>query len=198
VFAFAVMDRLLKAGAIIVGNRLGLGAAIYDIAADIGFGFVRPYAGRPGLTLVARETPLFFVLFAEVRDPSVYEPIVKEIRQGGPRAIAFSPLIYFSESPSHETVAACAALGMDDVVTMPFTRERVWARLKRQIDRMQVYSETSDYLGPDRRRLSGTHATPPGRLALSAQPDRRYEIRRSLEAGSRVHRERIKGPDRLA
>ena len=190
--------RPVKAGAIIVGNRQGPGAAVYDIAADLGFGFIRPYAGRPALALVAREAPLCFVLFAEVLDPMVYDPIVREIRQGGPRAIAFSPLIYFSESPSRETVAACAALGMDDVVTMPFTRERVWARLRRQIDNMQVYSESADYLGPERRRLSGTRADSPGRTALSAPPDRRYEIRRDLDTGAKIRRGLVPGPDRLA
>jgi DNA-binding response OmpR family regulator len=192
------MDKPIKAGAIIVGDRQGPGAAVYDIAADLGFSFVRPYAGRPGLALVAREAPLFFVLFAELRDPMAYDPIVREIRQGGPRAIAFSPLIYFCESPSRETVTACAELGMDDVVTMPFTRERVLTRLMRQIDRMQVYSETPDYLGPDRRRLSGTRVDNPARTALSAQPGRKYEIRRNLETGARIRRGLMPGPDRLA
>ena len=190
------MDRPIKAGAIIVGNRQGPGAAIYDIAADLGFGFIRPYAGRPGLALVAREAPLFFVLFAELPNPMAYDPIVREIRQGGPRAIAFSPLIYFSESPSRETVSACAELGMDDVVTMPFTRERVWTRLMRQIDRMQVYSETPGYLGPDRRRLSGMRLETPARTTLSAQPDRRYEIRRNLETGAQIRRGLMPGPGR--
>ena len=188
----------IKAGAIIVGNRQGPGAAVYDIAADLGFRFVKPYAGRPGLALVAREAPLFFVLFAEIRDPMTYDPIVREIRHGGPRALAFSPLIYFCESPSRETVASCAALGMDDVVTMPFTRERVWTRLMRQIDRMQVYAETSSYLGPERRRLSGVQPDSPARTTLSAQPDRRYEIRRSLETGAQIRRGLMPGPDRLA
>ena len=51
------------------------------------------------------------------------------------RRVRFSPMIYFAGSPSAETIAACINLGFDDIITMPFTRERVTERIARQVDR---------------------------------------------------------------
>ena len=56
-------------------------------------------------------------------------PFLCDQRFSPSRKLRLSPLIYFSESPSHEGIRACAAMGFDDVVTLPFSRERVTARL---------------------------------------------------------------------
>jgi hypothetical protein len=186
---------MIKAGAIIVGDRNGPASAVYDISADLGFVFVKPFAGRPQLPLLALGAPVTFVMFAETTDPKSYEPIVHEIRRGQPRSLALAPLIYFCESPSRDVIDKCVEIGMDDIMTMPFTRDRVHQRLMRQIEAPQIYFETADYLGPDRRRLSDQRLADAFLRGIEeVRPARRLEIRRSLSAGVTVIREEIIQP----
>lgn len=186
---------MINAGAIIVGDRHGTGAAIYDIAADLGFVFVKAYAPRPMLPLLVQGPPISFVLFGEVPDPAAHLPAIREVRRGSPRSLSFAPLIYFAESPSRDMVTACIGLGFDDIVTMPFTQSRVQARLMQQIEMPLVYFETADYFGPDRRRLSGPRMADAFLRGLEEiQPARRYEIRRNLTTGVSILREQIVNP----
>ncbi len=184
--------RMIKAGALVVGERRGRGALLFDIATELGFSFVKPIGLRSPLPIKAQSVPVCFVLFAGVEDPEIHAPIIREIRRAEPRSLAFSPLIYFSENPSHETVASCTRLGFDDVMTMPFTRERVHTRLMRQIETPLIYFETADYFGPDRRRRSSPRIADAYLRGLrDIPPARRYEIRRSLSHGVMILREEL-------
>lgn len=183
---------MIKAGAIIVGDRNGPGSAVYDIAADLGFVFVKPFASRPQLPLLVVGAPVTFVLFAEVADPKSYEPIVQEIRRGQPRSLALAPLIYFCESPAREVIDTCVGIGFDDIMTTPFTQKRVHQRLMRQIGAPQIYFETVNYLGPDRRRMSGHRLADAFLRGIEEdQQARRLEIQRNLTTGVKVIREDI-------
>ena len=186
------VSEMIKAGAIIVGNRQGPASAVWDIAADLGFSFVKAYAPPPALRDVAKGSPLSFFLLAETSNPRDYASLVTQIRRTQQSSLAFAPLVYFCESPSREVVEACVSIGIDDVMTMPFTPERVRARLMRQIETPQVYFETEDYFGPDRRRLSGPRLADAFLRGLpDAPPARRLEIRRSLAGGVAVIRDEI-------
>jgi hypothetical protein len=58
----------------------------------------------------------------------------------------------------------------------------------------QIYFETSDYFGPDRRRLSNPRLADAYLRGLrSVKPARRYEIRRSLSRGIIIIREEMVG-----
>lgn len=142
---------VLKATAYIVGPGDGPGAALTDLARSLGFGAVLPFAGAAVADQQTARTPLIFFLFAAVDDVALLKANADAIRFGASRRVRFSPLIYFSESPSPEAIRACAGMGFDDVLTLPFTRERVVERLARQINRSLAYYETPTYFGPDRR-----------------------------------------------
>lgn len=146
------------------------------MARHLGFEAVLPYAGVSVAEQQMVRTPLIFFLFAAVNDVASLKTHADALRFGPSRKLRLSPLIYFSESPSLDGIRACAAMGFDDVVTLPFARERITSRLARQVNRSITYCETRDYLGPDRRAAGGG-------------PIRRFELMRSFGDGTTVIRE---------
>jgi hypothetical protein len=176
----------VKASAFVVGPRDGPGAAMRDMAARLGFETVLPFAGVAQAEQQSAQTPLMFFLFAAVEDPRTLKPAADAIRFCTSRRVRFSPLVYFSESPSMAAIRLCAAMGFDDVLTLPFTEALVAGRIGRQIDRTQVYFETASYFGPDRRRTLEKVADS-GRGAGGQH--RRIEIIRSIANGVSVLRD---------
>ena len=177
---------MFKATAFIVGPGDGPGAALADLASGLGFEAVLPYAGVALAEQQTARTPLIFFLFAAVNDVASLKASADAIRFCPSRRVRFSPLIYFSESPSPEGILACAGMGFDDVVTLPFIRERVTERLARQVNRSLAYCETPTYFGPDRRGPSDIAAA--ARRGAASQV-RRFEIMRSAADGVTVLRD---------
>lgn len=170
----------MKACAHIVGPQDGPGAALSDLARSLGFAAVQPYAGLGAAEAQSQQTPLLFFLFAAVEDVSRLKATADSIRFANARRIRFSPLVYFSESPSVEAIRACVEMGFDDVITLPFTGARVQNRLSRLIDRKLVFFESAHYFGPDRRN------------AADIGVSRRIEIIRSTDAGVSVIRDEMR------
>jgi DNA-binding response OmpR family regulator len=170
----------LRAAAHIVGPPDGPGAALGDLARSLGFASTAAYSGVGTAEAQAQQTPLIYFLFAAADDVSTLKPVADAIRFAPSRRIRFSPMVYFAESPSVEAIRACTAMGFDDVITLPFTPRRVTDRLKRLVDRMQVYHETASYLGPDR-----------GHGASAERKFRRLEIIRTVTAGVSVMRDEM-------
>lgn len=146
----------MKACAYVVGPGEGAGAALLDLARELGFQTVLPYQSIAAAEAQSQQTPLLLFLFAAVHDVRVLKGVADQIRFAPTRRIRFSPLLYFSESPSRGAISRCIEMGFDDVITLPFTRRRLLPRLTRLVDRMQVYHETSAYLGPERPVNRGT------------------------------------------
>lgn len=167
---------MFKATAYIVGPQDGPGAALAEMARHLGFEAVMPYAGVQLAEQQLARTPLLYFLFAAVNDVASLKQHADALRFSPSRKLRLSPLIYFSESPSHEGIRACAAMGFDDVVTLPFSRERVTARLARQVNRSIAYCESRAYIGPDRRVAGGG-------------PMRRFDLIRSFADGTTVTRD---------
>jgi hypothetical protein len=177
----------MKACAFIVGPPDGPGAALRDMARRLGFETVLPFSGVAGAEQQSAQTPLLFFLFAAVDDPQTLKSAADAIRFSPGRKVRFSPLIYFSESPSVAAIRLCAAMGFDDVITLPFIHARIEERLARQIDKTLVYFETPSYFGPDRR-----DRPPAGSMSLGRAADRqhrRIEIIRSIQGGVSVLRD---------
>jgi hypothetical protein len=166
---------VFKATAYIVGPHDGPGTALVEMARHLGFEHVLPYAGVQLAEQQMARTPLLYFLFAAVNDVASLKSHADALRFGPSRKLRLSPLIYFSESPSLDGIRACAAMGFDDVVTLPFSRERVTARLARQVNRSIAYCETRGYLGPVRRTVSG--------------PVRCFDVTRSFDDGPTVTRD---------
>lgn len=171
---------LFKATAYIVGPDDGPGAALTDLARGLRFDAVLPFAGAALAEQQMARTPLLFFLFAAVDDVSTLKLNADAIRFCSRRLMRFSPLIYFSESPSPDAIRACAGMGFDDVLTLPFTRERVVDRLTRQLNRTFSFVETANYFGPDRRRQDEAQAD---ERRGGADRVRRFEIARTISAG---------------
>lgn len=170
----------MRAAAHIIGPADGPGAALGDLARSLGFASVASFSGVGSAEAQTQQTPLIYFLFAATDDVATLKPVADAIRFAPSRRIRFSPMVYFAESPSMEAIHTCTAMGFDDVITLPFTPKRVSERLKRLIDRMQVYHETASYLGPDR----GHRVSPERRL-------RRLEIMRSATVGVSVMRDEM-------
>lgn len=177
----------MKACAFIVGPPDGPGAALLDMARRLGFETVLPFGGVANAEQQAAQTPLMFFLFAAVDDPRALKAAADAIRFCPSRKVRFSPLIYFSESPSAAAIRLCAAMGFDDVITLPFTLVRVEERLGRQIDRTRVYFEAPNYFGPDRGDRPRADTSTAGRAAN--RQHRRLEIIRSIQSGVSVLRD---------
>ncbi|NLG34592.1 MAG: hypothetical protein GX548_04475 [Lentisphaerae bacterium] len=179
----------MKACAYVVGPRDGPGAALRDMASTLGFETVLPFSTIAAAEQQAAQTPLLFFLFAAVDDPLTLKPVADALRLSPGRRIRFSPLIYFSESPSLAAIKCCAGMGFDDVITLPFLLARVEERLARQVDRTQIYFESASYFGPDRRTSSATRTLPPAR-----GKHRRLEIIRTTTEGTSVLRDDLHAP----
>lgn len=177
----------MRACAYIVGPQDGAGAALLDMARGMGFEHVAPYAGIVAAEAQAAQTPVCFFLFAAVDSASGLRAHAEAIRFCATRRLRFSPLIYFSESPSAETIRLCIAMGFDDVITLPFTQARLEERLARQVGQAQTYYETQSYFGPDRRGRTGSANSPAERRR--GGPYRRLEIMRNLTTGITVLRD---------
>jgi hypothetical protein len=177
----------VKASAYIVGPSDGSGAALINLARCLDFASVTPYGGIAEAEAQSAITPVCFFLFAAVEDVGRLQPIADAIRFCPNRRVRFSPLVYFADNPSIETITRCIAMGFDDVITMPFTTARITGRINRQIGQSLIYYETAGYFGPDRR----DRVTAPSRAAESRLGGqfRRLEIVRSLSTGINVLRD---------
>ncbi len=173
----------MRASAFVVGPPDGPGAALTDLARSLGFASIQGFSSVAAADTQAQHTPLLFFLFAAVDDVNALKGVADAIRFSPGRRIRFSPMVYFSESPSIDAIRTCVEMGFDDVITLPFTHRRVSQRLDRLIDHTQVYHETADYLGPD-RGAKDTHGQ-------QRRQYRRLEIIRTAIGGVNVMRDEM-------
>lgn len=174
----------MKASAFVVGAGDGPGAALKELARQVGFESVQSFGELAAAERQAATTPLIYFLFASVEDLKRLKTVASAIRASTVPRIKFSPMIYFCESPSIEEIRTCINMGFDDVITLPFTLSRIGERLGRQVDKTLVYYETATYFGPDRRREETGEVKHSGRGTGGQY--RRMEIVRSVTAGVSV------------
>lgn len=178
----------MKACAYIIGPTDRPTELLTEVARAVPFDTVRPYESISNAEAQSRLTPVCFFLFAEVPDPRTHASVASAIRLSASRRIRFSPLIYFADAPQVETIRCCVNMGFDDVITRPFTAERVRERLGRQLDTPLVYYEAAGYFGPDRRgRMVEDISNHPARGTGGRH--RRLEIVRTLLRGVSVLRD---------
>jgi CheY-like chemotaxis protein len=174
----------VQACAYIVGPEDGSGAVLRKLARQVGFATVHPYKGVAAAEQQAQVTPLVYFLFSAVQHPRAHKSAAEAIRLSSARRVRFSPMIYFSENPSLESIRSCIGMGFDDVITLPFTLARIEERLDRQVERTLIYYQTDTYFGPDRRGRTEDEEVHSGRG--SGGQYRRLEILRSTSAGVNV------------
>jgi CheY-like chemotaxis protein len=180
--------------ALVAGPQSGPGEALMDISNDVGFSLVARYDGPGALTSQLTRTRLCFVLCAEAGNPRHYTRLIAELRGAGRLPTRFTPVIYFSEAALPDVITTAIELGFDDILTMPFSPDRVRTRLGQQIGRPLTYFETPKYFGPDRRRFH-VDKSPIRRQGGTAK---RFDISRSVKSGITVLREQLIEPGRGA
>ncbi|MDB5506050.1 MAG: hypothetical protein JWR75_688 [Devosia sp.] len=165
---------MLRACAFVVGADHGPGATLLEIVRGLGFASTSRFSTLAAADHHTQHSPLAFFLFSAVEDVETLRPIAEAVRAHPARKLQFSPLIYFSHSPSLDTIRHCINMGFDDVITLPFSQARVQERIQRQIGQPLAYFETSSYFGPDRRTRLGAGE----RGAGGGGSYRRFEILR--------------------
>ncbi len=171
----------MKAFAYVVAPERPAGAALRDLARQVGFEAVHDFADVTAGERQALFTPLVYFLFCAVPRPLELKPIAQSIRGAADARVRFAPMIYFAENPSIEVIKSCINMGFDDVVALPVALGALKDRLDRQLARPLVYFETASYFGPDRR---GRIAREQGHsLRGSGGRYRRLEIIRTPSTG---------------
>ena len=177
----------MKACAFVVGPDDGPGAVLKHLARQIGFDAVYVFKDIADAERQSVSTPLIFFLFAAVGSLRKLKPVTAAVRASPSQRVRFSPMIYFSETPSLDAIKACINMGFDDIITLPFSLSRVEERLERQVDRTLIYYETPTYFGPDRRNRLENGESHSARG--TGGQFRRLEIVRSVSAGVNVMRD---------
>lgn len=161
--------------------------ALETAAHHLGFGEVT--SGLGGNTPVGRPGPAvtYFFLDYRMRDEELID-IITAIREERNSKLRYSPIILFTADRAAETVVRYVRFGFDDVISLPARRDDLAERLAEQLHAEQVYIETKDYFGPDRRRLdSGAE------LRLGISPHTRLVFERDPRRGVRVLDREVRG-----
>lgn len=156
------------------------------MADRVGFGdIITSFAPRPlnhGLT--------FFILHYLLKDASM-RAIIQQVRGSRDEDTRYAPVVLFADDCPVDRLLGYIRMGFDDVIPLPEKREVLEARLGAQLNTDQVYFQTDDYLGPDRRRMElpthrderRTGATPFTTLVIRRDPTQGVKVQRRHTIG---------------
>jgi DNA-binding response OmpR family regulator len=156
-------------------------------AHHLGFGEVicglggAAHAGRSATTIT------YFFLDYRMRDEELVDTIAA-IREERSSRLCYSPIILLTADRAAETVLRYVRFGFDDVISLPARRDELAERLADQLHAEQVYIETKDYFGPDRRRLDRG-----AELRLGISPHTRLVFERDPRRGIKVLHREVRG-----
>lgn len=122
----------------------------------------------------------FLVHFGLGNDAKI--ALLQQVRAHPAYRIRFAPVILISDDCDGATYLDYVQMGFDDILCLPDAVELLMDRLLNQLNHDILYIETTDYLGPDRRRMELPGATHAGRLS-SSHMHTRLVIHRSLADG---------------
>lgn len=161
--------------------------ALETAAHHLGFGEVisglggSTQAGRPGTAIT------YFFLDYRMRDEELIDTITA-IREERGSGLCYSPIVLFTADRAAETVVRYVRFGFDDVISLPARRDELAERLASQLHDEQLYIETKDYFGPDRRRLDRG-----AELRLGISPHTRLVFERDPRRGIKVLDREVRG-----
>lgn len=137
--------------AFIIAANLRDSMALELTAHHLGFGEVVNGIGRtPGGLSHAAIT--YFFLDYRMPDEDLLD-VIDVVREEKGSSLCYSPVVLFTNDRATETVLRYVRFGFDDVISLPAQRDSLAERLAEQLHNEQLYVETQDYFGPDRRRL---------------------------------------------
>lgn len=162
-------------------------AALIDIGEKVGFGAVADSACYGDSEWNA--FPLLFFLVHHGIGAVAKRALLTKVRGASSVNICFAPIILFLQDGPASTTLDHIEMGFDDVITLPEDSRVLSARLATQIGQEQIYIETRNYLGPDRRRMEPSGQTHPGRMGQEDYT--KLTLLRSPELGVHVLRRQL-------
>ncbi len=142
-------DLLGHCRAYLVGRTGSQTASLTQIAQRTGFGEIATL--NAGRTDEAKRIN-FFIVHRHLNS-TMMTAVVRSIRMSDDDQIRFAPVILFADDGPLETYLNYVHMGFDDIITLPDKQPVLTQRLTSQLVTEQVYFETRDYFGPDRRRM---------------------------------------------
>ena len=148
------------------------------IAHNLGFGEVVDYG--EGSSSAQKANVTFCFVADQMPDDALLE-VLDVVRTERRNKLCYSPVILFTWDQTAAAAPRYARLGFDDVVSLPTGRDDLRDQLARQLYEDQVYIETTDYLGPDRRRMDRG-----AELRIAASPYTQVVFYRDPDRGIRI------------
>jgi CheY-like chemotaxis protein len=178
--------------AFIVAQTPAQNRSLINLADRAGFGLIGTVLGERRVAIeAARREIAFFLVHHQIPDAAKLA-VLERIRQSSDDAIRYAPVCLIINDCPFETVLKYVEFGFDDIVTLPERRDALVGRLLGQLDTPHIYIETTDYLGPDRRRMEvATHHRDERRRG--DEGFLRLTVHRSVEGGVRIVRRELVG-----
>lgn len=169
----------------LVARTEGQTKTLEDLATRAGFGETRTVLSRRAFAANEGKCILNFFFIHYLLGANLMKAVISSIRASGDVEIKFAPIILFTADVSFEDYLDYIRLGFDDVITLPEKREMITSRLANQVGHDIEYYETSDYFGPDRRRME---IEPPNGVQRSNVPHShiKYVFRRNPATGTNL------------
>jgi hypothetical protein len=170
-----------ECSAFIVAPNAEADSDLKSIALRLGFGEV--------VSSLAPRTPAqmltFYILHYRLNEAAMRQSIA-QVRRSRDNDTRYAPIVLLTDDCPADRLIGYIRLGFDDVVPLPERREVLESRLRAQVEATQIYYETDDYLGPDRRRMELPQPTIERRSA--ANPAITYSIERDPVSGISARR----------
>jgi len=135
-------------------------------------------------------TLTFFILHYRL-SPVAMHRVIDEVRSSEDEETRYAPIMLISDDCPVDRLLGYIHMGFDDVIALPEKREELESRLAGQLHSEQIYFETDDYLGPDRRRMElpahrddrRTGAAPFARMVVRRDPVNGVSVQRRHTIG---------------
>lgn len=182
---------LSSCSAFVLAQTPAQNRSLTKLAERAGFGFVGTILGERRVAIEAtRRDIVFFLLHHQIPDLAK-GAILRRIRESSEAAVRYAPICLVSPDCPFETVLKYVEFGFDDIITLPERREALIGRLLSQLDAPHTYVETTNYVGPDRRRMEV--ASHRDERRHGEQGFLRLTVHRSIDDGVRILRREMVG-----
>jgi hypothetical protein len=183
----SIWTLLQECKAIIVANHAYDRTELLQLARKMGFGQVVSHDTVDG---GSDEEPsvVFFLVHYNI-GVETKQRLVSHLRFSALDQVRFAPIITFLPDGPSEDVLDHIEMGFDDVICLPENGHVLQSRLLAQVETEQLYIESENYLGPDRRRMEAAGDPYPGRRQGHYEHNRLTIYRSVTEGISVVKRE---------
>ena len=149
---FLVIDDNAHMRQIVRTILLGFGAREIQEAEDGATGLETFTQNRPDIVITDWEMPIFTGI-----------ELTQMIRQPGPNANPFVPIIMLAAHTEKTRVMAARDAGITEFLAKPISAKALYLRIRNVIAHPRPFIKTETYFGPDRRRTTNPNYAGPER-----------------------------------